>query len=159
MRLLERCLERNVKNRLRDIGEARVAIEATLAESGSLAAPPARAKPGKRPWLWAAAAGATLLLAAVVVWRLRMGPPASSSSLIENVQITQLTSTGTALNPAISPDGKYVAYVQREGSSNSLWMRQIDTTSQMQIVPPEPGTYIGGVTVTPDGGFVDFCAG
>jgi serine/threonine protein kinase/Tol biopolymer transport system component len=80
-------------------------------------------------------------------------------SPIEDLQITQLTSTGTAVDPAISPDGKYVAYIQHEGNAYSLWMRQIDTASQVQIVPPEQGTNILGATVTPDGGFVEFWLG
>lgn len=71
----------------------------------------------------------------------------------------QLTSTGTAEAPAISPDGKYVAYIQHEGNEYSVWMRQIDTASQRQIVPPDPGTVIRGATITPDGAFVEFMHG
>jgi len=89
-------------------------------------------------------------------WHSLPAPQATASS-IEDLQITPLTSTGKASAPAISPDGKYVAYTQREGKVTSLWMRQIDTASQVQIGPPEePGTSITGATVTPDGGFVDF---
>src|SRR5262249_26983835 len=83
----------------------------------------------------------------------------SAVSSIADLQITQLTSTGKAGNPALSPDGKYVAYVQQDGKESSLWMRQIETASQVQIVPPQPGTVIRGVTVSPDGSFVDFVRG
>lgn len=114
---------------------------------------------GRHRGLAAVAVVGVLVLAAAVYFGVRWRVPVATN-LIENLQITQLTTTGTAEAPAISPDGKYVAYAQREakgGRLSSLWMRQIDTASQVQIVAPEqPGTRISGATVTPDGGFVDF---
>jgi Tol biopolymer transport system component/DNA-binding winged helix-turn-helix (wHTH) protein len=87
-------------------------------------------------------------------------PPRSAAPSIEDLQITPLTSTGKAEAPAISPDGRYVAYAQRERKARdmaSLWIRHIDTANQAQILlPEEPGIIITGATVTPDGGFVDF---
>jgi Tol biopolymer transport system component len=71
-------------------------------------------------------------------------------------QISQLTTTGNASRPAISFDGKFVAYVQQDGDDYSLWIRQTATPSNVQIVKAEPGQRIWGVTVSPDGGFVDF---
>jgi serine/threonine protein kinase len=54
-------------------------------------------------------------------WRGR--PPATAPApSIENLRISQLTSTGNAYAPAISPDGKYVVYIQREGDATSLWV-------------------------------------
>jgi serine/threonine protein kinase len=103
----------------------------------------------------AAAVGVVALAAALYV-ATRWGSPPAPPSAIEDLQITQLTSTGTAAAPGISPDGKYVAYSQNEGNASSLWVRQIDTASQVQIVPSEPGTVITGAAVTPDGGFVEF---
>jgi len=159
-RLLRRCLDRDVKNRLRDIGEARIAVESALAgETPATSDPqPVILLVRRRGLAVAAVVGVLLPTAAFYAgtkWRSLPAPPSSTSS-IENLQITQLTSTGAAQRPAISPDGKYVAYVRNEGDAYSLWMRQIDTASQMQIVPPEPGTIIYGATVTPDGGFVEF---
>jgi eukaryotic-like serine/threonine-protein kinase len=78
------------------------------------------------------------------------------ASAFDRLQLVQLTTTGNASRPAISPDGKYVAYVQEEGDGTSLWIRQTATSSNMRIVPIVPGETIYGVTVTPDGSFVDF---
>jgi serine/threonine protein kinase len=72
----------------------------------------------------AAAVGVVALAAALYVGTRWRSPPSASS--IEDLQVTQLTSTGTAGAPAISPDGKYVAYSQNEGNASSLWVRQID---------------------------------
>ena len=85
--------------------------------------------------------------------------PAQTTASIENLQITQLTTSGNALRPAISPDGKYVAYVQQDGNDFSLWIRQTTTASNVRIVPPEPGVTLAGATVTPDGSYVDFIGG
>ena len=75
---------------------------------------------------------------------------------ILDLQITQLTTSGNADRPAMSPDGKYVAYIQHDGNNDSLWIRQTATPSNVQIVPAEPGVALLGATVTPDGGYVDF---
>jgi eukaryotic-like serine/threonine-protein kinase len=88
-------------------------------------------------------------------WRLTP-PPAATATSIENLQITQLTSSGNAEGPAISPDGKYLVYVQRSGNDTSLWIRQATTTSNVLIVRPETGVELFGATFTPDGSFVDF---
>ena len=59
----------------------------------------------------AALVGILALAAAVYVgmrWQ-SLPPSLASASSIDNLEITQLTSTGNAERPAISPDGKYVA--------------------------------------------------
>ncbi|PWT83984.1 MAG: hypothetical protein C5B57_05675 [Blastocatellia bacterium] len=81
--------------------------------------------------------------------------PATTPIAFQDLQIVQLTTSGHAERPAISPDGKYVAYIQRSGSQFSLWIRQIATGSDVQILPPERGVELWGATVTPDGNFVD----
>ena len=69
----------------------------------------------------------------------RDAQPASSEQSatvpsLADLQVTQLTTSGNAERPAISPDGRYVAYVQRDGDDYSLWIRQTTTTSNVQIV-------------------------
>jgi eukaryotic-like serine/threonine-protein kinase len=71
----------------------------------------------------------------------------------QKMRITKLTASGKARLPAISPDGKYVAYVQDDAGKRSLWVRQVAATSSMQIVAPAEVTY-NGVTFSPDGNFV-----
>jgi serine/threonine protein kinase len=72
------------------------------------------------------------------------------------LQITQLTTSGNAERPAISPDGKFAAYIQHQGSEYSLRIRQISTASDVEVVPPEPNVTLLGATITPDEGFIDF---
>ena len=100
--------------------------------------------------LLAALAGLYLIIGG----RSLLRAPASLS--LQNAEVIQLTTTGNAALPAMSPDGRYVAYVQRDREAESLWIRQTTTPSNVQIVPPRPGVRIIGVTVTPDGNWVDF---
>jgi len=41
---------------------------------------------------------------------------------ILDLEVTQLTTSGNADRPAMSPDGKYVAYIQHDGNNDSLWI-------------------------------------
>jgi len=73
----------------------------------------------------------------------------------ERVEVTKLTTNGNALMGAISPDGKYVAYVTGESGKESLWLRQVDINSNAQLVTPREGHYLG-VAFSPDGNYVYF---
>jgi Tol biopolymer transport system component len=74
---------------------------------------------------------------------------------LRDFEISQLTTSGNALAPAISPDGRYVVYVQRDGDDTSVWLRQVATSSNVKIVDKIGGTLLGP-SVTPDGSFVDY---
>lgn len=66
--------------------------------------------------------------------------------------VTRLTSFGSAWSPAISPDGKYVTYWRSESGKSSLWLRQVGTPSEIQIVPLTEGAPSpSGTTFSPDG--------
>jgi Tol biopolymer transport system component len=91
---------------------------------------------------------------AIYLWRSPGAAPTTVS--LEDLQIVQLTTSGLAERPAISPDGKYVAYIQHDGDGYSLRLRQITTGRDVEIVAAEPRVTLEGVTVTPDANFVDF---
>jgi Tol biopolymer transport system component len=108
-------------------------------------------------------AGAAVVLALVVAGaayfvttRRPPTPIADAPASLQDLEVVQLTTSGNAERPAISPDGKFVAYIQRDGNATSLWVRQTATASNVQIVPPQPNVTLWAATVTPDGGFVDF---
>ena len=43
--------------------------------------------------------------------------------------------------------------------ADSVWIRQIATSSNVRLVAPEPGVTILGLTLTPDGNYVDYIRG
>jgi eukaryotic-like serine/threonine-protein kinase len=71
-----------------------------------------------------------------------------------SMQISKLTESGGAIAGAISPDGRYAAYIKR-GEQQSLWVKQIVTGSEAQVVPPGPGWFGNRhPTFTPDGNYI-----
>lgn len=73
----------------------------------------------------------------------------------QSMQLTRLTHTGKVWRAAISPDGKYVAYVTQEADKQSLWVRQVATAANVQIVPPAEALY-WGLAFSRDGSHVYF---
>jgi eukaryotic-like serine/threonine-protein kinase len=110
----------------------------------------------------ASVVAATLILGIGTAYFLgRTSPSAAPSDdgprvSITQLQIDQLTTSNSAALPAVSPDGKYVAYVEQSGAADSLRVRQVATGSNVEIVPGQPGVRIVGPTVTPDGAFVTY---
>ncbi|MHB8753942.1 MAG: protein kinase domain-containing protein [Candidatus Acidiferrales bacterium] len=73
----------------------------------------------------------------------------------QNFTITQVTNTGKATLAAISPDGKYILSVQNENGKTSLWLRNVPTNSDAQIIPPSPAIY-HSLAFSPDGNYIYF---
>lgn len=74
------------------------------------------------------------------------------------MKITRLTHNGKAMRAAISPDGKYVAYVLEEAGRQSLWLRHVATNSDTQVSEPAEANY-RGVAFSPDGDFIYYVRG
>jgi len=79
----------------------------------------------------------------------------SGPTPFQNFTITQVTNTGKAQQAAISPDGKYVLNVQNDNGLQSLWLRNVATGSDTQIVPPAAAVY-RTLAFSPDGNYVYF---
>ena len=71
------------------------------------------------------------------------------------MQMIKLTDSGKAAQVAISPDGHFVVYVLREGEQQSLWVRNVATKSDVQVLSPEVVQFVG-VTFSPDGNYIYF---
>jgi eukaryotic-like serine/threonine-protein kinase len=71
----------------------------------------------------------------------------------QSIRLTRLTNTGKSRMAAISPDGKYVVHVIEDAGKQSLWVRQVTTANNVQIVPPAEMLYFG-MTFSADGNYV-----
>jgi len=143
-RLLRRCLERNPKNRLHDIADARIVIEEVLAGTvDPLEADPAAsgAAPASthRPWTLVALA----LVAGLVVGGLLVGAWERRASENVPVPLTQFSiqppeGTGFLRGLALSPDGRKIAFAARSPTGHvSLYVRRLDSLEAREL--PETG--------------------
>ena len=77
------------------------------------------------------------------------------SAGFEHFTVTPVTETGKASLAAVSPDANYILNVQRENGQQSLWLRNVPTKSNTQIVPPSDDRYYS-VNFSPDGNSIYF---
>ena len=89
----------------------------------------------------------------ILYWLTQKVRRPESPTQTERMKMTRLTHTGKATNAAISPDGKYVVYAIEDAGRQSLWVRQVATGSDEQIVHPAEVNYLG-ITFSHDGNFI-----
>ena len=74
---------------------------------------------------------------------------------LQNMQITKLTDSGKAGDVAISPDGRYIVYVMVDGEKQSLWVRNVASKSDVQVLAPD-AVLFAGVSFSTDGNYIYF---
>jgi serine/threonine-protein kinase len=159
--LLRRCLQKDSSRRLRDMGDARFEIEEASAAS-AMAEPTGAVKGIRARWRGAVLWGVTsLLLAAVTglaIWNLKPSPPPRpvSRTVITLSPGQQLAGLESGPAVAVSPDGTHLAYVARQGGTQQLYLRTMDSLE----AKPIPGTE-GAVNpfFSPDSQWLGFFAG
>jgi serine/threonine-protein kinase len=154
-RLIARCLERDPKKRLRDIGEARIILADPGAAEPVRSETPNSARPAGRRGMIRAAVAAALVAGLVAGWLLRRR--SSPSHAITRLSIAfppgqVLTGNG----PTISRDGRKIAYTARDGTGISrLYVRALDRFDATLI--PESDTAVQPF-FSPDGERIGFFA-
>jgi serine/threonine protein kinase/Tol biopolymer transport system component len=73
----------------------------------------------------------------------------------ENLQINKLTDSGKVDGVAISPDGRYVCYSLRGRGGLGLWLHQLATGRDTQILPAD-AILFDGLSCSPDGNYIHF---
>lgn len=149
--LIQRCLERDITLRLRDIGEARIAISRLSAgatdESAALSA--IRGPVGASPRVGLKSAGLLVLgLVAGALGARSFWPAGSPSAVGPDRAIVSEIAPGPdmvaafALGFALSPDEKTLVYSARRGDGGRLlFKRRLDTALAEPIANTEGGTY------------------
>ena len=82
-----------------------------------------------------------------------MTQTSAQNTVSEPMKVTRLTTGRNITYAAISPDGKYVAYIIDEARKRSLWLRQITTNSDSQLIAPADVNYLD-VVFSPDGNYI-----
>jgi serine/threonine-protein kinase len=126
-RLLERCLEKNSKRRLRDIGEAQYLLEAP---------PQAVSAPRGSLWWKIAAAALTVVLVIALwgVWRVPRPTVHPLMRLMVDLGVGMAVDSSVGPPFAIAPDSSRLAYVSRDSNSKThLFVRALDRSNSMPL--------------------------
>jgi len=162
--LLRRCLDRKLKNRLQWIGEARIAIEACLANPNQ-PGPTAAIKASSRlPWAAAGLFAIAALACAILAWRatrqtekplLRFTENLGSDVVLADSTSGPTPKTGPAA--VISPDGARLVFTsQGTDGKTRLYTRRLDQLNAI-VIPGTEGAL--GPFFSPNGHWVGFAAG
>jgi Tol biopolymer transport system component len=164
-RLVGRCLERNPKQSLRDIGEARIFLQDGGASGSDLSftqlgmsASSVAHSPARTPYLlMTVLAVACLAVGAFVGWQVLATPEPVPvlHTMIPPPRDADYDLTGTAPGPAaISPDGTMVAFTaEDEASVTRLYLRHLDKSQSAAMAGTEGAAY---PFWSPDSRFIGF---
>ena len=137
--LVERCLRKEADQRYQAMADVKKALEdlSRKLQAGQRVASPWVGKSSSTPirrWLGVGIAGG-LMVVAIAAWFLTRRPPPH-----QPLQITRLTfDARLAWHPAISTDGKYMAYASDRGGSGDLhlWVQQLPTGEPVRLTKDE----------------------
>lgn len=125
-------------------------VDSVILEKKLVAKPPSR-------WRLVAAIVVPVIIFVTVFLLYQANNSRQYAATFRTTTATKLTTSGNAVIAAISPDGKYAAYVTEDGGRQSLWLRQVSVASTVRLVPPAEVEY-RGLVFTPDGAYVRFVA-
>jgi serine/threonine-protein kinase len=168
--LLRRCLEKDPRRRLRDIGDAHYELEMALAEPAPAVAAPSAADAAmiaaalqRARWRKALPWGVAALMTLVAIgayWMARRA--ASEFQGQQQIRFTHIIPPPPSQtfwdvpSVVLSPDGTRVVYVQAEGNTNRLWVRPLDKLEGTRLANT---TGAEGPFFSPDGQWVGYFAG
>ncbi len=145
--LLRRCLRKDLRTRLRDIGDARIAIEEGLAGGESAAGVAPAALPGRRAIATLGLVGLAALIAGVLAGRLLPGnggagvprPGSLGPAAPEVAGVGRVThDPGISEWPTWSPDGRTLAFVSDRAGNFDIFVRRIDGGQEVNVTA-DPG--------------------
>jgi serine/threonine-protein kinase len=155
--LLRRCLEKDARNRLRNIGDAMALVEIGAEVSGA----PAEAAPNRAqrlPWMVAAALFLLAASAGIGLWRAgrTVEPPQLRLDVDFGPDVAFAAPFGS-LNLIPSPDGSSILYVGTvAGGQPRLYLRKLDQDKSIEL----PGTDgANSPFFSPDGRWAGFSIG
>ena len=159
-RVISACLQRDVKQRVHDVADVRLAMEGAFETTGSAPSEPVAAQRlhvWQRPMPAAFVVVASVLFTGLIVWSATRPAPARLVRLaLSPDEAGPLTPTSTGPAVAISPDGEYLAYLTggAEGiGADELRLRSLDSPTSTTLAADGP---LVNPFFSPDGQSVGF---
>jgi Tol biopolymer transport system component len=148
-RLLRRCLEKEPKRRLRDIGDAMELLDVGQHALQATGVSSTGDGPFPQRWPWIVAAVFALVALALGFLHFREKPTVEPSLRY------QIPPPGVTVAefPALSPDGRNLAFVATKGGPNQVWVRAMDTLEARPLASTDGATY---PFWSPDGAYLGF---
>jgi len=145
-RILARCLEKNVERRFQSASDLAFAVESLSATSAgtstakTVSQPTSKSKSkSMRAWLpWVIAAA---LLMGTAVWEI-VRPPAAPDNPLEKAHFTRVTDH-ESVEAAISPDGRFVAFISDHDGPFDVWLTQVGTGRLTNLTQGKAGPLPG----------------
>jgi eukaryotic-like serine/threonine-protein kinase len=157
--LLKRCLQKDPKQRLRDIGDARVSLDEVLSGAPDPAltgSPQVIAPVWRRALPWAIAGLFVVTSATSAFLYFRQKSPTTEAMRFEIPIPEKNAFTEGALS--VSPDGRKLAFITTDANGNShLWVRSLGALEARPLDGTEGAS--GWPIWSPDSSFVAFVAG
>jgi Tol biopolymer transport system component len=138
-RLLERCLQKDVKRRVRDIGDAASELGDAVASPANVTDPHTRAP----RWIWGLASGLVAVGLALgwTIALLRQPPVVENRTVRLIVNPPAGTEFGNDTGAAISPDGQMLAFVTGSSGPTKLWVRPLNSVSARELPGTDAATF------------------
>ena len=136
--ILRRCLQKDSKQRFRDMGDVRLALDGAFAIADAPGPATVTAVRSRRPGLIPLAAGAILvaLAAGTAVWLLTRQQPVSRAPMRFTVAPPELGSLSPLID--ISPDGRMVSFIALDSTRQPrVWVRPLDSFESRIVAPGE----------------------
>lgn len=123
--IVEKALENDPSDRYQSMLELAVDLRRMARQKAADAPPAVTVAPKRYAWLPWVLIAAAILAAGLGAWILANRRPLTVQNPLSNAQFARLTDfEGAETNPAISPDGKFVAFISDRSGPFDIWLIQ-----------------------------------
>ena len=135
-RILVRCLEKNVERRFQSASDLAFAIDSLSGTPTAKSVPQPKSRRAWLPWGIVVA-----LLVGVAVWE-TVRPTAAPANPLEKAHFTRVTDF-ESVEAAISPDGRFVAFISDHDGPFDVWLSQVGTGRLVNLTQGNAGPLPG----------------